>query len=142
MVAEPDPLDRGGPEAELAPGWVDLSSTLYEHALAVAEPELEVVEPAAGHGRPQGRADQRIPEREEHERPRVVTVQLGYLSLDPQGGDLAEVETDPLVEGGDAEDLAVAVERRLDLHPSSVDVGRPCQRDGPAPVSTAGSRRR
>ena len=46
MVAEPDPLDRARPEAELPFRLVDLGLALDEHALAVGEVELELVEPA------------------------------------------------------------------------------------------------
>ena len=52
MVAEPDALDRRRAEAELALGLVDLGLALDEHALAVAELERELVEPAPRHRRP------------------------------------------------------------------------------------------
>ena len=53
VVAEPDPLDRARPEAELALRLVDLGLALDEHALTVGELELELVEPAPLHRGPQ-----------------------------------------------------------------------------------------
>ena len=125
VVAEADPLDRDGAEAQLAARFVDLGLALDEHALAVAEPERESVEAAPWHRRAQAGATRRVLECEEDERPRVVAAQLRDLTLDPQHGQPTEVDPDPLVERGDAEDLAVAVERCFDLHPGRVDVAGP-----------------
>ena len=96
MIAQADSLDRARAEAQIALGLVDLGPPLDEHPLAVQQLELEGVESAALHGRPQARSARGIPEGEEHERPGVVPAQLGHLSLDPQRGQLAQVDPDPL----------------------------------------------
>ena len=124
VVAEPEALDRRDAEGQLALGLVELGPALGVHALAVGEVELERVEATPLHRRPQAGAAGRVLEREEDERPGLVAPQFGHLALDPELGQAAQVDPDPLVERGDAEDLAVAVERRLDLHPARVDASR------------------
>ena len=55
VVAEPDPLDRAARKLSSPLRLVDLGLALDEHALAVAQPELEGVEPAPRHRRAAGR---------------------------------------------------------------------------------------
>ncbi len=109
----------------VALGGVHLGLALDEHALAVGEGERETVEAAALDRRAEARATRRIPEREEDERPCVVPAKLDHLALDPERRESAQVDPDAFVERGDAEDLAVAVERCLDLHPARVNAATP-----------------
>ena len=96
VAAEPDPLDRESAEAELALRLVDLCLALDEHALAVRQLERELVEAAPLHRGAQARAGRRVLEREEHERPRLVPAEVGDLALDPERGQPAQVDADPL----------------------------------------------
>ena len=99
VVSEPDPLDRARAEAQLAPRLVQLCLPLDEHPLTIRQSEVEPVE--AG---PLDRGVERgaavgIFEREEDERPRLVPAKLRELTLDPDRGEPAEDDPDPLVEG-------------------------------------------
>jgi len=89
--------------------------------------ELEPIEGAPGDGHVEGRARGRILESDEDRGPGLVSAKLGHFALDPNGRQPAEIRGDTAIERRDREDLAVAVQDRLDLrHSPSVTPRSPC----------------
>ena len=116
MCTEPEALDRHGPEAELTLGLVELGAPLDVHALAVGELERETVVAPAGDRRRQAGSvagSLSVKKTVAHAGLRRSSVTSPSTQT---SGQPPEPVRDPLVEGGDGEDLAVADDRRLDLH--------------------------
>ncbi len=84
MRADAEALDRQHLQTQLAALLVQLGPAEDVHALAVAEAELQRVEPPARHLRGEAGAILRILEREEHRRPALLAAQLGHLAFDPE----------------------------------------------------------
>src|SRR5262249_8772116 len=120
MLSEPEALDGGHAESELATRFPELGAALRVHRLTLLEAELEAVEDAALDRRLERGAPRRVAARAEHRRPRLVAPELRHLALDPDGGDPTQVPRDAAVERGHRVDLAIAVQDRLDLHRGSV----------------------
>ncbi len=70
--SEAEPLDRKGPEAEVAARLEQLRAAIDVHPLALGQVEPEAVELAAGHRDSQTRSLARILEREEHALPALL----------------------------------------------------------------------
>ena len=120
MGAEPEPLDREDAKPELPLRGVELRPAVGVDALTVAQVELQRVEGAPRQRRGHAVALGGILEREEDARPAVVAPELRHLAFDPKRGQAGEPVGDAAVESGDRVDLALAVEKRLDLHAGSL----------------------
>src|SRR5262249_31708340 len=101
MVAEPEPLERRRPKAQLSTPLVELRTALHMHLFAVREVELERVETLAPDRRGERGAGEGVLEREEDRAPRVVPPQLAQLALDPDLGQPAKPHADAAVERAD-----------------------------------------
>src|SRR5688500_213252 len=120
MGAEAEALDREHLEAKLPFLRPYLRAAVDVDAFAVRQVEPEGVEAPPRQGCFDTRAAILVLEREEHGLPALLAPQLGHLALDPHGREPAEPVGEPAVEGGDGEDLAVAVLDRLDLRHAGI----------------------
>ena len=118
--AEAEALDREHLEAQLALLRPHLGAAVDVDSLAVRQVEAERVEPPSRKGCFHARAAVLVLEREEHGLPALLAPQLGDLALDPDGWQPPEPVGEAAVEGGDGEDLAVAVLDRLDLRHAEI----------------------
>ena len=109
-------FDRQHLQPQLAALLVELRPPEDVHPLAVAEAELQGVEPPARHLRRETGAVLRILEREEHRRPAVLAAKLCHLTLDPERRQPPEPDRDAFVERRDRVDLPPLDLCRFDLH--------------------------
>ena len=127
MSAEAEALDREHLEAQLALLRPYLGTAVDVDSLAVRQVEAERVEAPPRQGGFDARAAVLVLEREEHGLPALLAPQLGDLALDPHGRQPPQPVGETAVEGGDGEDLAVAVLDRLDLRHAEIVRSRRCQ---------------
>ena len=120
MSAEAEALDREHLEAQLALLRPYLGTAVDVDSLAVRQVEAERVEAPPRQGGFDARAAVLVLEREEHGLPALLTPQLGDLALDPHGRQPPQPVREPAVEGGDGEDLAVAVLDGFDLRHAEI----------------------
>ena len=120
MGAEAEALDREHLQAQLALLRPDLGAAVDVDALAVREIQPERVEAPTRQRRFHARIAVEVLQREEDRLPPVLAPQLADLALDPHGRQPAQPVGEASVEGGDGEDLAVAVLDRLDLRHAEI----------------------
>ena len=115
MRAEAEALDRQHLETQRPLLRPYFGAAVDMDSLAVRQVEAERVESPPGKGRLHARAAVLVLEREEHGLPALLAAQLRDLALYPHGRQPPEPIGEAAVEGGNGEDLAVAVLDRLDL---------------------------
>ena len=120
MRAQAKALDRQHLQPQLALLWPNLRATVDVDTLAGGEIQSKRVEAPTRQRRLHARIAADVLEREEDRLPPVLAAQLADLPLDPHGRQPAQPVGEAAVEGGDGEDLAVAVLDRLDLRHAEI----------------------
>ena len=99
-------------QRELAGAREELRPAVDVHVVAVLERRREAVEEAARHPHGNGGGAVQVLQRPERVGPARLPPELRHLALHPHVGEAVDPAREPLVEGCDGVDVAVAVTRR------------------------------